>query len=98
MNGREERAIKRLYVIDDPYQDITVALEYEGGELVTLIVMNPQTLATNMERELEERKRLALRIAQARASRRQHCEFRVEWGTRDEVVRNSLVREGAELL
>jgi hypothetical protein len=90
--------MKRVYVIENGLQDIGPALTFEGKHLVVLVLMGHGTLATDVDRELEEKRRLAQRIEEARGARGQPCDVLVEWGDREEIVRNALVREGAELL
>jgi len=90
--------MKRVYVINQSYQDMGKALEYTGPSLLVLILMENSTLAAGMERDLETKQRLAQRIQEARQAKGLNCEVVVEWGPGEEVVRNCLARENAELL
>lgn len=90
--------MRGLFVLTDDSQSIEEAENYAGEELVVLVVMDRNALATSFEDELRDVEKRAQEVKQRMKRKNIPCRVLLEWGDRVESVSNALQREKAELV
>jgi hypothetical protein len=90
--------MKGLFVLADESQSIAEALSYQGGELVVLVVMDRDTLATDFDSELKALEKRGQEIGTHLRKRGVKCSVQVEWGDKTSAIGNALLREAATLV
>jgi|GEM_PF-2601541 len=89
---------KGLFVLTEESQPIADALAYAGDELVVLVVMDRDTLATDFDGKLKAIEKRAQEIRTKLRKKNIKCSVQVEWGDKTGAVGNALLREGAQLI
>ncbi len=79
-------------------QSLDAVENFSGDELVVLVVVNRNTLATNFDDALAGLERRAHGLEDELKARGKKCRVVVEWGEKSEAVANALLRERAQLL
>ncbi len=90
--------MKSLFVLTSDTQPLGQAEAFSGDELVVLVVVSRNTLATNFDDRLAALERRAGEIQHALLARGKKCRVVIEWGEKSEAVNNALLRERASLL
>lgn len=90
--------MRGLFVLTDDSQSIEEAENYAGEELVVLVVMDRNALATNFEDELRDVEKRAQEVKIRMKRKNIPCRVLFEWGEKVEAVSNALQREKAELI
>ena len=90
--------MKGLFVLTEESQSIEETEFYSGEELVVLVVMDKNTLATNFEDALQGVEKRAQEVQARMRKKNVACRVLVEWGDKIEAVSNALQREQAQLL
>lgn len=87
-----------LFVMHDEDQDLAPVATYKGDELVILVVIDKNKLATRFEDAIRRFEARAEGIAASVRGRGVACRTLYEWGDVVESVSNTLAREDAVLL
>ncbi len=87
-----------LFVLQREDQDLSVAESFSGDELVVLVVVDRNKLATRFEESIQLLEKRAGGIAALLRSRGVACRTLFEWGDVTEAVSNTIAREDAVLL
>ncbi len=87
-----------LFVINSETQPYEQAVQYEGDEVILLIVIDKGTLATKFDNSMDGLEGHAKEISRKITGKGIKCRTVVEWGDKTEVVSNTLIRENAALL
>ncbi len=82
----------------DDSQPTAEAEEFAGEELVVLVVLDKNTLATSFDDELRAVEKRADELKLKMKRKKVPCRVLFEWGDRIEAVSNALQRENATLL
>lgn len=90
--------MRSLFVMTSEDQSLEQAENFAGDELVVLVVVDKNTLATNFDSRLEEIERRAHSLQQELVAKCRKCRVVVEWGEKNEAIANALLREKAQLL
>ncbi len=90
--------MRGLFVLTDDSQSIEEAESYAGEELVVLVVMDRNALATNFEDGLRDLEKRAQEIKMRMKKKNIACRVLFEWGDKIEAVSNALEREKAQLI
>ena len=87
-----------LFVLSDASQSFEEAERYAGDELLVLVVIDKNTLATSFDNAMDAIEARAKELRQRVESKGVKCRTLVEWGDKTEAVSNALIRENASLL
>ncbi|MBI3588409.1 hypothetical protein HY995_02765 [Candidatus Micrarchaeota archaeon] len=87
-----------MLVLTDESQQLGEIEHFSGEELVVLVVLDRNTLATNFDGKMERLERKAGELREKMLSKGKKCRVLIEWGEKTEAVSNALQREQAQLL
>lgn len=87
-----------LFVVNDENQSFEEAERYTGDELLLLVVIDKNTLATRYEGAMGSIETRANEVKSKLEEKGVKCRLVVEWGDKTEAVSNTLIRENASLL
>ena len=87
-----------VFVLSNERQSTRQALAFAGDELIVLVVIDKNTLATRFENRMDAIERKAMALEHSLATAGKKCRVIVEWGEKEEVVATTLTRERAQLL
>ncbi|HEV8290046.1 MAG TPA: hypothetical protein VGQ00_03800 [Candidatus Norongarragalinales archaeon] len=90
--------MRALYVLENVNQDTAAIDDFEGEELFILILANPSALANEFDGEMEALREKAILLARKVSMNGVKPRLLIEWGEREEVVRNALEREKCVLI
>ncbi len=87
-----------VFVLSNDRQSTGPALAFTGDELIVLVVIDRNALATSFDARMDAIERKAMALEHKLASTGRKCRVIIEWGDQEQVVATTLTRERAQLL
>ena len=87
-----------LFVLSDASQNFDEVERFAGDELLVLVVIDKNTLATSFDNAMGAIEARAKELQERVQLKGVKCRTLVEWGDKTEAVSNALIRENASLL
>ena len=90
--------MKAIFVLAESEQGLDEAMDFDGEELIILLPLDKSRIASGFDRHV---KRLRTRAQELKSTLKQRgvkARVVVEWGNRNEVVRNASLREYANVI
>ncbi|MBI5228937.1 hypothetical protein HY991_02415 [Candidatus Micrarchaeota archaeon] len=87
---------KGVFLLTNSEQGIEEAERFDGEELIVLIVIDSSTFATSFDDYMNSLQEKAESVRSISGNKGTLCRILIEWGKRDEVLKNCLDREEAE--
>ena len=90
--------MKGIFVLAEANQGLDEAMDFDGEELIILLPLDKSRLASDFDTHVKRLRSRAKELKNALRERGVRSKVVVEWGERDEVVRNASLREYARVL
>ncbi len=90
--------MKSIFVLAEADQVVDEAINFDGEELIILLPLDRSRIASGFDRHVKLLRKRAQELKNVLRQRGVRARVVVEWGDRDEVVRNASLREYARVL